>query len=429
MYQYGVVRVAFCIIGWSFCALLGNAFSARPTTSSLHQTVPRIKREKFDPFEDYYRYFKNVGRGGGEQEEDCGRPLLIEGVLSSEECQACCDRLMAAADTLQVDLQEQTLGRETQLYQCTLAQAVDVIMRESTSELAYLTFCEGLLDEADDDEGLLQEVQQWATAAKEGLFGNDTDWFDFFPSWAQPTDAVILAGAGATSTLHRDPMEWTGTSLCLEGTKVWRFLEPPPPSSSSSSPPYPVGDKESNSLPRVAALDQTLHSYRLDSIAWDSDDDDDENSSTALSAGWQSDFSLYHTRDHDTVPSAESLAELEDDERYALLDKLALSSDILKPNVPSSITIHTVIQKPGDLLLIPAHWWHQTYAFEPSVAIASQRCGRRDAELVFQHILEKHHQQGDEGTNHHGPNSFLDNASKSPEDMVADLFSHLQAMR
>ena len=45
------------------------------------------------------------------------------------------------------------------------------------------------------------------------------------------------------------------------------------------------------------------------------------------------------------------------------------------------------MQTQGDLLLIPAHWYHQTYAPQPSLAVASQRCGSWEARRVLDHIL------------------------------------------
>jgi ribosomal protein L16 Arg81 hydroxylase len=43
--------------------------------------------------------------------------------------------------------------------------------------------------------------------------------------------------------------------------------------------------------------------------------------------------------------------------------------------------------KQGDLLLIPAHWYHQTYAPQPSLEVASQRYGSWEAKRVLDHIL------------------------------------------
>jgi Cupin-like domain len=275
-------------------------------------------------------------------------------------------------------------------------------MTRSNSKQAYLAFCEGLLQETPG----LSSVQQYVTSAREHAFMNGDsgssssssshDWFSQFPAPARPTDAVIIAGAGATSTLHRDPFDWTGTSLCLEGTKVWRFIEPPPTTTIIHN------DDDDGGVKRI---DQQLDSYRLESIAWRRDNDDDDNDhntgTMSLSAGWQSDYSLYHSRRHESIPSARELAELAetDPSQYeTLLQEVATNMDILRPcddaaaqqqNNSNTFTIHTAIQKPGDLLLIPAHWWHQTYALEPSVAVASQRCSALDAPRVFEHILHQ----------------------------------------
>jgi hypothetical protein len=112
------------------------------------------------------------------------------------------------------------------------------------------------------------------------------------------------------------------------------------------------------------------------------------------------------------------------------LDSLSLDGNLLSPNLPSDLSpiIHTVVQKAGDLLLIPAHWWHQTYGFEPSVAVASQRCGTLDAERVFQHILSQKQVPANPLQPEAGvlaAKSILD-GSKDPAEAVSRLFQHLR---
>jgi len=302
-------------------------------------TVQRIRVQDFDAV----KYYQN----GPE-------PLLISGVLSPDECDSCCDAIMSLGQELLVDLQNQR-EEGTELFpDVTLSDALDTILYESTSSDAFLSFCEGLLDVAG-----LDHVRQIVTGAREDLFRGDADWFgNHFPPPLQPTDAVVLAGAGATSTLHRDPFEWTGTSLCIEGSKIWRFINP----------------KQS-----VHEVDGILQSYRLDSIAWEGG---------SLSAGWQSDLSLYKMRMHDDIASAREWSEMENEhEKVQELLRVGRDTGLLTPNVDTSLSMTTAIQQAGDLLLIPAHWWHQTYGLEPSAAIASQRCGRYDASKVLQHIL------------------------------------------
>lgn len=315
-------------------------------------TVERIRVQDFDPV-SYY--------------ENGPKPLLISGVLSPDECEQCCDEIMSLGDELLVDLQNQYDG-STEVYQdVPLVEALDTILYESTSQDAFLSFCEGLLD-----AGSLDEVNQMVTQAREDLFAsaNDPDWFShYFPRGTTPSDAVVLAGAGATSTLHRDPFEWMGTSLCIEGSKVWRFIDP----------------HQSNN--NVQAVDDALKSYRLKSIAWD-----DAPDGASISAGWQSDLSLYEERRHDLLGRSREWAEMENElEKLEELVRVGSSTELLTPNVDSKLSMTTAIQRAGELLLIPAHWWHQTYALEPSAAIASQRCGHHDARLVLQHILDQRH--------------------------------------
>jgi hypothetical protein len=311
-------------------------------------TVERVRLGDFDA-ETYYRNPK---------------PLLIADALSPDECESCWDVLATNSAHLEVQLQHQTSGtRMTEIYDCTLEEALDNIIFESNSQESFLTFCEGLLeDHQDDDDEGFRETSRLVSHSREQLFPNDPDWFStYFPAEVKMSDAVILAGAGATSTLHRDPFEWTGTSLCIDGTKVWRFIDP--------------GSD-------VTHVDDILKSYRLDSIAWEDD--------SSLSAGWQSDFSLYENRMNNKISSSQEWQEMEEKQKMEALLEIGSDTKILEPGFDcSSLSMTTAVQQPGDLLLIPAHWWHQTYCLEPSVVISSQRCGKHDAGLVLRHILNR----------------------------------------
>jgi len=159
--------------------------------------------------------------------------------------------------------------------------------------------------------------------------------------------------------------------MCLEGTKLWRFIDP----------------NADAAMGGVGKIDDLLHAYRLPSVAWD-DDDGNDGAGITLSAGWQSDFSLFSNR-CGSVPSARSLSE-DEEERLDKLHSISMDRRLLRPSDEKLDRLHcwTALQKPGDLLLIPAHWWHQTYALEPSLAVASQRCNSKlDAPRVLRHIL------------------------------------------
>mmetsp|Transcript_21178 Transcript_21178/g.31150 ORF Transcript_21178/g.31150 Transcript_21178/m.31150 type:complete len:575 (+) Transcript_21178:103-1827(+) len=329
---------------------------------------------------------------------------------------------------------------ETALYDMSLEEAIDEIM-DSSHEDAAFAFCEGLLStslslsssESQNHphiEKIAKELS-WirdspfiissSSSSQEEEDMYKENWFDYFPS-GTISDAVVLAGEGATSTLHRDPFEWTGTSFCLEGSKVWRFILPAASANSD--------DDDDDGVENV---DKALKHYRLNSVAWGDDNkDDDENDeknpeATTLSAGWQSDMSLYKQRSNQ-VPTAKQLDELFSNDAEAhrrTLELIGVNTTLLEPSEDTldalgslmklrqekstsndennhneqegnkdSVPFVTSIQQAGELLLIPAHCWHQTYALEPSISIASQRCTAEiDGRSVIQHILKKVHNQ------------------------------------
>merc|ERR1712238_530856 len=101
----------------------------------------------------------------------------------------------------------------------------------------------------------------------------------------------------------------TGTNLCLDGQKVWRFIVPSSLELNSSNVQgqvVVVDNNDDDGCSGVTKIDKLLDSYRLDSIAWgNSNGNEGEGDSVeekekeikpllTLSAGWQSDFSLFY---------------------------------------------------------------------------------------------------------------------------------------
>ena len=327
------------------------------------------------------------------------RPTLIRGIVSSDLVETMAEELMARLGDAEVQMQRKIRSDNsggddiTEVYDITLLQAAEYML-ESCHDDSFFAFCEGLLDEKSDDSNALSSRLEMI---REAPFSPSENWFDYFPPSIRPTDALILAGEGSCSTLHRDPFQWTGTSFCLEGSKIWRFIIPPTTTSRN--------DEEGGG---VSEVDDALESYRLDSIAWTTTDttnskemvadDEEKRDALILSRGWQSDLHLYKSRAEEVL-SALELSELEEDNMEAYVTEIeAIGADtsLLVPDERISDFLHnhkfnfsTAIQQAGDLLIIPSHWWHQTYAPVPSMAIASQRCGAVvDGFSVVQHILE-----------------------------------------
>jgi hypothetical protein len=326
-------------------------------------------------------------------------PVIIEGVLSAAECDSICDEIMNLNGSPAVTVQRRrTLDQsraKTTLSEVslTLDQAVNAML-QSQHQDARWCFAEGFVERnAPDLSQRLRRVRErvWSSSSSSSSSSSETidslDWFAYFPAWAKPAeDCLILSGVGSTSTLHRDPFEWTGTSLGLEGTKVWRFVNP---HSNSNSLSWSVHD-----------VDALLQSYRLPSHAWNENDKDSNegDDSVVLSAGWQSDYSLYRTSTIpplplDSMQSSRSLSHHDQDElATSLLSGLVPDVELLSviQDDPPAMVVWATVQRAGDLVVIPAHWWHQTYALcEPCVSISSQRCGSSwQARRVFSHVMD-----------------------------------------
>lgn len=408
---------------------LQSSFSST-SNYALHPETKSIRKVDKNEFQPNMHYFHSYERRNG-QSIMYETPVLVENVLSEKSCEDLCDRIVSSlGDIALVDLQCQKRSTASQsisseIYECTLNQAFQLMM-QSSHEKSFFCFCEGLLEDDSSTSSSVQnelfKIRKELKESKESLFSSiSEDLFNYFDSDTTnnkkikaPSDCVILAGEGATSTLHRDPFEWTGTSLCLEGSKVWRFVSPPHVkkifSERENGEEIDFGNNIDDCSSGVQDIDEFLSSYRLASMAWEGDEDGVDD--LTISAGWQSQYSLFASRAKGKViPSAEEFAYMEMGEKLNVLESLANNLSVLIPSgdllselndsEPSNnekngkfeAEIHTVVQKPGDLLIIPAYWWHQTCALEPSLAIASQRVGYSDSTLerdslrLVQHIL------------------------------------------
>ena len=425
------------IVGCYFLIpLLVVAFSVEIPISSLpvqqqqhqHPTIIEVPRMSVSEFTTYWQklhsdqQYKNSNHSRY-YDFPLLTPILVTGALTSQQCEVICSQFIETAhnDTsIYVDLQRRRTIKSIEkvqsnrrrssssaaaarrqrsrranncrselrsLYNVSLVHAIDTIMMQSKHNDAFWCFQEGLLEEHSVFESIhnmLQSIRQsllqkGTNSSDDRIQGQDspqqllfTNWFDYFPKWAQSTDCVILSGVGSTSTLHRDPFEWTGTSICVEGTKIWRFIGP---------------------NPNIQQIDAMMQSYRLPSIAW--------NVNTSISAGWQSDFSLYrniHLTNDSKSNGAGSMvppATTTRDEKYREILNMAQSFDDLQPDHDLLVTsnwtstdVWTTVQQEGDFLIIPSHYWHQTYTIvEPTVTISSQHCSDFDIYRVLNHIV------------------------------------------
>ena len=337
-----------------------------------------------------------------------GTPTLIKDIVSSDQVETIAEELMARLGDADVQMQRKIRSAGsggddiTEIYDITLLQAAEYMM-ESCHDDSFFTFCEGLLDEKSDD-GDSNALSSRLGMIREAPFDVGENWFDYFPPSIRPTDALVLAGEGSCSTLHRDPFEWTGTSFCLEGSKIWRFI----------IPPTTRNDEEGGG---VGEVDDALESYRLDSIAWTTTDttnskemaadEEEKRDALILSRGWQSDLHLYFSRAEEVL-SALELSELEEDnmEAYVMeIEAMGADTSLLVPDERISDFLHnhkfnfsTAIQQAGDLLIIPSHWWHQVQHILESLSNTTNTCSD-GSPLEISEILKKSSYEEGEGEN------------------------------
>lgn len=194
------------------------------------------------------------------------------------------------------------------------------------------------------------------------LFGSD--YFSFFPEKIRPRQALIIGGMGSRSFLHSDPFDWVGTNFLLEGKKIWLFFPP--------TTPMELFEAEFNAPdawgPHQVAAGRV--SYTVDLFN---------------KLGHKSSLEKYW----DTVASTLSSAEAEEIKSKSTprFGSGISSLDNADAKSPLFVQPMKIVQKEGEMILIPPGWWHQVYHVQPSIAVAGQYCNKKGSERVFSHML------------------------------------------
>ena len=162
----------------------------------ITKSVPTVDAKEFDPETHYYHLHDDVHDADyniKQQEQNKSpliktyyeTPVLIENALSQENCEYICDSLIEHMGDASVELQRKTIlddgssDFETQMYDCTLNQAFDVMM-ESHHDDSCFCFSEGLLNQRNKDgsgeehsasNDILDDVNDMLTTVKEHFLG------------------------------------------------------------------------------------------------------------------------------------------------------------------------------------------------------------------------------------------------------------------
>lgn len=204
----------------------------------------------------------DAAKGG---EVDHHKIGLVSGVFFStkEAREAWTQRFMD--ECLKVEVSCQTRYLSERVVACDILSFDGFVEKcfESNHDVSHFLLDEDIFDSGEKLAALAKQVETLPPK----LFPRD--YFDFFPKIVRPKKpCLVMGGAGARSSLHADPMSWTGWNYLFEGSKIWTFF-------SANEPSLPQSE--------LAAL---LKAKRRENNAWDA-------GVFNISAGWESSIDLY----------------------------------------------------------------------------------------------------------------------------------------
>mmetsp|Transcript_26689 Transcript_26689/g.88649 ORF Transcript_26689/g.88649 Transcript_26689/m.88649 type:complete len:448 (+) Transcript_26689:155-1498(+) len=220
---------------------------------------------------------------------------------------------------------------------CSVASALRRIHLASDHRSAVMMMDENVIQRAN----LMEDLQ----SRLPGALQPEADLFQRWPASMQPAkQCLVMGGAGGCSTLHTDMLGWTGWNLLLAGSKHWKFFPP-------------VEEVGEAFDAEVREMGGQFH----------------------LGFSCTSPIDMYHTVNGEPCP------ERVPDPRCG---RPSFAPDARRyPAAAGVEPLIEVMQGPNELIIFPAHYFHQTYHYEPTIAIACQMLNKGCLDRVLNQIL------------------------------------------
>ncbi|CAB9530587.1 Alpha beta hydrolase [Seminavis robusta] len=297
-------------------------------------------------------------------------PVVVEETLSTDEMEQWLSNIMNRAKQEPILAQFEKDQSKTAM---PLMEAVKVAIHNSTH----------------DDPVYLSSVRETASHAftetvpffplKEALFASGADddeadkldWFKCFSNFAKVHDTLVVAGEGSTSPCLQCHA-YQKIILGIDGSQLIRIVPPltQQPNDAIRACASPTYMESAYGFP-VSTGFHTKHDlfrFRHRDVDWELDQmkthgqEEYRNRFDNHFQHWAEDPTMF-------IPSTPLQGQDMDKFHHGMW--------------------HSTVILPGDMVVIPPGWWYQTYNVEPSVSIASQRCGGSAMATKFiHHALE-----------------------------------------
>ena len=214
-----------------------------------------------------------------------------------------------------------------------------------------------------------QRIFQQVFALDEAAFGEDL-LSTQMPPRVRPGLALVAAGLGARSSFHIDPFEWLGWNYCVSGAKVWTFFSG-------------GGDEGVHAVPSLRFAEKAP-------VAWGGDQSEEalrevgllSSDRLCLAVGYESEIDVYADLSEDVLVG---LAEASDEDVAAAVGDCA----VVREALGAGLRVEVCVQRPEELVVIPAGTAHMVVHGAGSVGVAGQHCNTANEERVGAHALRR----------------------------------------